>query len=138
MSTEAWLKLATLPSRKLAHDCWKVLVPVNLIWIAAVVALREVKSTYGFSATTVLVILGVVVLVALVVAFAFDNKKEVDDGEIHLTGGNFPIPPLDLVVPTKPTPRRPSAARRRAAERAAEAVVSASSSSGKETGDGDI
>ncbi|HEY4024278.1 MAG TPA: hypothetical protein VGM75_36720, partial [Pseudonocardiaceae bacterium] len=96
-------------------------------------------STYGFSAQTVLIILGVVVLVALVVAFAFDKGKQPEDNEIRLTGGNYPIPPIDLVVPAKPTPRRPSAARRRAAERAAaEAAVTAGSSAGKETGDGDI
>jgi NADH-quinone oxidoreductase subunit H len=118
---------------------WKVLVPVNLLWIAAVVAVREVKSTYGFNSTTVLIIVGVVVVVAVVIAFAFDSGKQPDDGEITLTGGGHPIPPIDLVVPTKPAPRRPSAARRRAAERAAaEAAVTAGSSAGKETGDGDV
>jgi NADH-quinone oxidoreductase subunit H len=117
---------------------WKVLVPVNLIWIAAVVAVREVKSTYGMNAQTILVILGVVVVVAIIVAFAFDRGKDVDDGSVPLTGGGHPIPPLDLVVPTKPTPRRPSAARRRAAEREAAQAVTAGSSAGKETGDGDV
>jgi NADH-quinone oxidoreductase subunit H len=118
---------------------WKVLVPVNLLWIAAVVAVREVKSTYGFNSTTVLIIVGVVVVVAIVIAFAADSGKAPDDGEITLTGGGHPIPPIDLVVPTKPAPRRPSAARRRAAERAAaEAAVTAGSTAGKETGDGPV
>ncbi|HEY4021264.1 MAG TPA: NADH-quinone oxidoreductase subunit NuoH, partial [Pseudonocardiaceae bacterium] len=52
-----WIR-ATLP--RLRYDQfmrfgWKVLVPVNLLWIAAVVAVREVKAAYGFNSTTVLI-----------------------------------------------------------------------------------
>jgi NADH-quinone oxidoreductase subunit H len=108
---------------------WKVLVPVNLVWIAAVVAVREIKASYGFSAPIVLVILAVVVVVALVIAFVTPERKLPPEG-VPLTGGNYPIPPLDLVVPSKPTARR---SRKRES-----AAVGAGSADSKEVGDGSV
>lgn len=111
---------------------WKVLVPVNLVWIVAVVAVREVRQSYGFSAPMVLVILGCVILVGLLVAFLLPERKA-SDPRVQLTGGDYPVPPLDLRVPTKT-----KSAGGRASTRRREVVTAGSASSGKEVHDGRI
>ncbi len=87
---------------------WKVLVPVGLVWILAVAAVRT-ATTQLDNRRPFFIGLGIVLAVALVVFFFLPQKPEEDDlpaGTDELTPtseGGFPLPPLDLVVP--PTPR---------------------------------
>ncbi|HWE88969.1 MAG TPA: NADH-quinone oxidoreductase subunit NuoH [Pseudonocardiaceae bacterium] len=118
---------------------WKVLVPISLVWIVAVIAVRDVKARYGFTAPVVLIALGIVLVIALVIAFAAPQRG-VPEKRVTLTGGGYPVPPLDL---RPPTPKR--RARHRAVDQDAtgRTAVPAGTSgtagtSGKEPGHGDV
>ena len=87
---------------------WKVLVPVGLVWILLVAAIR-MASLRIEDRSTLLLAIGAVFAVVLVVLFLLPAPKEKEDGQRRGTDltprdeGGFPTPPMDLVVP--PTPR---------------------------------
>src|SRR5882757_4619113 len=112
---------------------WKFLVPISLVWIVAVIAVRDVKARFGFSATTVLIILGGVILIALAIALLMPERK-VHDDRVQVTGGGYPVPPLDLSVP-KPPRRRPAVRGERAR---AVAAVAARGPAEQEANHGDV
>ena len=112
---------------------WKFLVPISLVWIVAVIAVRDVKARYGFSFQMGLVILGCVVAIALVIAFLVPDRKVPDD-RVQVTGGGYPVPPLDLSVP-KPPRRRPAVRGERAR---AVAAVAATGPAEQEADHGDV
>ena len=107
-----WLR-GTLP--RLRYDQfmalgWKVLVPGSLVWIVLVAgarALRHAAVTPG----EVLVVGGIVLVMLMVVAFLLPQgspaPREAAEGarEVPSAGSDYPVPPLDLVVPPAP-PRR--------------------------------
>jgi NADH-quinone oxidoreductase subunit H len=119
-----WLR-GTLP--RLRYDQfmafgWKVLIPINLVWILAVTAIHILRDRGWPAWQATVVPLAVVVLVVVVpglmiwegaharrLAELADDKEE--DEETPLT---FPVPPMDLHVPTPPrqlvtaTVRRPA------------------------------
>jgi NADH-quinone oxidoreductase subunit H len=95
-----WLR-GTLP--RLRYDQfmrlgWKVLVPASLLWIIGIFAIRAFRSSGG-SVTSVLVGVGIALAVLLVVAFLVPDRKVDGPAEIELAS-DYPVPPLDLRVPT--------------------------------------
>jgi NADH-quinone oxidoreductase subunit H len=99
-----WLR-GTLP--RLRYDQfmrigWKVLVPLNLVWIVAVTAIRAFRNqgiTSGqailFGGVALVLLIGVVLLLP-------DRAVAQDEDAVPITGGGYPVPPLDLKVPGKP------------------------------------
>ncbi|MEO6900145.1 MAG: NADH-quinone oxidoreductase subunit NuoH, partial [Mycobacteriaceae bacterium] len=83
---------------------WKVLVPFSLLWILGVAAIRAVGRSSSVSTTTYLVIGGVVLVVLLAVAFLVPERAPEEEVGVTLAG-SFPVPPLDLVVPSRPGAR---------------------------------
>ncbi|MGN6605834.1 MAG: NADH-quinone oxidoreductase subunit H, partial [Jatrophihabitans sp.] len=108
-----WLR-GTLP--RLRYDQfmafgWKVLIPINLVWILAVTSIRVLRD-HGWSnvkATSiplavVVVILLIVIAVAEPAAARRRAERLAEDEEAAAEEPTFPIPPMDLRVP--PTPAR--------------------------------
>nr|WP_206518270.1 NADH-quinone oxidoreductase subunit NuoH [Rhodococcus sp. X156] len=81
---------------------WKVLVPFSLLWIVAVATVRALQRSEDVSATTILVIGGVGLVILLAVAFLVPDRSVPDDDGQPPVVGSFPVPPLDLVVPPHP------------------------------------
>jgi NADH-quinone oxidoreductase subunit H len=110
-----WLR-GTLP--RLRYDQfmafgWKVLIPVNLVWILAVTSIRVLKDRQWPAWEATVVPLGLVLLIVVVPALMIwegthaaraAERAEEDEDELRETP-TFPVPPLDLAVPSSP-PRR--------------------------------
>ncbi len=94
-----WLR-GTLP--RLRYDQfmklgWKVLVPVSLMWIVVIFAIRVFRTGDGDLAT-LLVTIGIVLSVVLLAAFLVPDRVQ-PESVIELAS-DYPVPPLDLAVPT--------------------------------------
>ncbi|HXT45108.1 MAG TPA: NADH-quinone oxidoreductase subunit NuoH [Pseudonocardiaceae bacterium] len=116
-----WLR-GTLP--RLRYDQfmavgWKLLVPGSLVWIVLVSAARALRGS-DVTPSEILVVGGVVLVMLLVVAFLLPqgdstapatgrssgaNGRTQHTGVAPTAGSDYPLPPLDLVVPAPP-PRR--------------------------------
>ena len=139
-----WLR-GTLP--RIRYDQfmsigWKVLIPVSLVWIVLVGAVRVLRNAEGFTTTEVLLWVGIPLAVAA------DRRGRLAGEETGRRGprgrvrrrpaghrsptparstavvaearGRYPVPPLDLKVPIPPI-RAARAAQQRAAEQRATA-----------------
>lgn len=111
-----WLR-GTLPRMRYDQFMrlgWKVLVPANLVWIVLVVGLRAFRNEAEISATTILVAGGIVLVVLIGLSFLLPDRapEEEDSGTVPVTGGGYPIPPLDLQIPAKPS-AKPARGRRK-------------------------
>ncbi|MBN9754496.1 MULTISPECIES: NADH-quinone oxidoreductase subunit NuoH [unclassified Pseudonocardia] len=83
---------------------WKVLVPVMLVWIVAIFGIRAFVNTGSDNYVLLLSLIGFVLAVVLAVAFLLpDRQTEAPPVE---PASDYPVPPLDLVVPDSPPKRR--------------------------------
>jgi NADH-quinone oxidoreductase subunit H len=105
-----WLR-GTLP--RLRYDQfmalgWKVLIPINLVWILAVTAIHVLRDRGWDAWKATLLPLGIVLVLVVVPALmALEGRaarraaqREEEADEMARETPTFPIPPLDLVVPT--------------------------------------
>ena len=105
-----WLR-GTLP--RLRYDQfmafgWKVLIPINLVWILAVSSIHVLRdrgwSSVKATALPLAIVLLIIVVPALMVlegASARRAAKRADeDEEAASEPPTFPVPPMDLVVPS--------------------------------------
>ena len=106
-----WLR-GTLPRMRydqFMHLGWKVLIPINLVWILAVATMRVLDDRNWSRVEAALVVLVPVLIVLVIAALVLDRSdkvREFDLGQIEAAEAKrkptFPVPPMDLVVPTAP------------------------------------
>ncbi|MFG1926680.1 NADH-quinone oxidoreductase subunit NuoH [Cryptosporangium sp. NPDC048952] len=100
-----WLRgaLPRLRYDQFMHFGWKVLVPISLVWLLLVAAMRTISREYDLSTRNVLIGLAVVLLVVVALSLLVPEraKKEVDARDPN-PSSDFPVPPMDLVVPPSP------------------------------------
>jgi len=113
-----WLR-GTLPRMRydqFMHLGWKILIPVNLVWIMAVSTMHVLRDRGWPSWKAGALVLVPVLLLILILLTAWESasakrravRAAEEEAEYRL-GPTFPIPPMDLRVPRAPKLARASA-----------------------------
>src|SRR5690606_33193456 len=84
---------------------WKVLIPVALIWVMVISLIRAIRTDGTVSTGQILVVGAIVIAVLVLLTLLLPEKEVPEEDSVPLTGGGYPVPPLDLTVPTM-TPRQ--------------------------------
>jgi NADH-quinone oxidoreductase subunit H len=108
-----WLR-GTLP--RLRYDQfmrfgWKVLIPLNLVWILALAGIKVLQAPSYHGPNRFVVIIATAVVVLMVLLLWPSRKPAPKPGELAPQEGGFPIPPMDLQVPPSPRLKRLEAQR---------------------------
>jgi len=114
---------------------WKVLVPANLVWIVLIVALRAFRNEGEVSGGQIVLVIAVGVILIIGLALMLPDRKVEDEDHVPVTGGGYPIPPLDLEIPKPPKRKAVRGSRRK---RPATVGAGTDSASTKEPTDGDV
>ncbi|MFL6105364.1 MAG: NADH-quinone oxidoreductase subunit H, partial [Marmoricola sp.] len=91
------------------HFGWKRLIPISLLWIIAVAAIRTINLNGGFDRTYLFV--AIAVLAALMIVLFFVDEKRASDSDaaeekavFDAFAGGYPVPPMpDRDIPTTAT-----------------------------------
>jgi NADH-quinone oxidoreductase subunit H len=111
-----WLR-ATLPRMRYDQFMrfgWKVLIPVNLVWILFLAGVRIANDR--LDRTEKWLVIGGVVIVVLLIAMLWPSARKprqlsIEEQLAARPPGSFPVPPMDLQVPPSPRARRAVAER---------------------------
>jgi hypothetical protein len=87
---------------------WKGLVPTSLLWIMMIFAIRTWRTSGGEGGTA-LAVIAIVVVSALIFAFLVPDQRRPAPPEVEVAS-DYPVPPLDLMVPPRPRHRAPVSA----------------------------
>lgn len=103
---------------------WKVLVPISLVWILILAAIRLGLEEPTFSSVWIGLIGGAGLVALLCIMFWPTRVPYEEPAEPDAGVGGFPVPPMDLVIPPSPGVKEIEAER--------ETVPVSSSEAGKE------
>lgn len=111
-----WLR-ATLPRMRYDQFMrfgWKVLIPVNLVWILFLAGVRVTNNRVDGNGRYLVYIVAAVVVLGIALLWPASKKPREYSIEEQLAArppGSFPVPPIDLQVPPSPRARRAVAER---------------------------
>lgn len=111
-----WLR-ATLPRMRYDQFMkfgWKVLIPVNLVWILFLAGVRVTNDRVDGGTRWLVYLAAAVVVLGIALLWPASKKPREFSIEEQLAArppGSYPVPPMDLQVPPSPRARRAVAER---------------------------